>query len=284
MSSIFSKLKNPNLFSPSEAEVVKFILTKPQKVIHMSIRNIAKETYTSPSTVMRTCRKVTSGGFAEFRIKLANEIFQFKSTSEKTPEQEAMAKKMENIEQIMNELKYCVTKSIVFTQKLINADIIHNVIEIINNAKTIDIYGRGSSNSVGKDFHYKMYRLGYNVHLFEGIDLQAIQAFNSDDTHCAIIISSTGETPEILNYAKILNANGTPIITLTGSQDCTLLQYSDCPLFFRCFETNKYVGGITSRSAMQYVLDILYFSILNQDYDYFSKKIINTFVPDSIGK
>lgn len=101
--------------------------------------------------------------------------------------------------------------------------------------------------------------------------------------HCAIIISSTGETPEIINYAKILNANGTPIISITGSQDCTLLQYSDCPVFFKCFETNKYVGGITSRSAMQYVLDIIYFSILNQDYDYFSNKIINTFVPDSIG-
>lgn len=128
----------------------------------MSIRNIAEETYTSPSTVMRTCRKITSGGFAGFRIKLANEIMQFKSFNEKTPEQEAMAKKMENIEQIMNELRDCVTKSIVYTQELINADIMENIIKIINKAKTIDVYGRGSSNSVGRDFRYKMYRLGYN--------------------------------------------------------------------------------------------------------------------------
>lgn len=103
-----------------------------------------------------------------------------------------------------------------------------------------------------------MYRLGYNVHLFEGIGLQAIQVFNFDNDHLAII-SSIRETPEIINFAKILNGNGTQIITITSSQDCTLLQYSDYPLFFKCFETNKYVGEITSRSAMRYVLDVFIF-------------------------
>lgn len=282
MHSIFIKLKQKHLFSPTEYEVVKFILSKPQQVIHMSIRSIAAETYTSPTTVMRVCSKVCSGGFAEFRIELTKELNQFASLDTSSPEQEVLAKKMENIEQVMQELKHCVVKSIENTQLLLNANIIDCIVKTINNAKTIDIYGRGSSNSVGRDFRYKMYRLGYNIHLFEEIDLQAIQAFNSDRTHCAIIISSTGETPEIVNFAKILNARSTPIITITGSQDCSLLQYSDYPLFISCFETNQTVGGITSRSAMQYVLDILYFSILNQNYEMFSKRIVDTFVPENI--
>lgn len=283
MSNIFSKMKNSKSFSSSEQEVVKYILANPQRTVNMSIRSIAQETYTSPSTVMRTCRKICSGGFAEFRIELAKEIIKFDSISEKDDQNVVLSKKMENTDQVMNELRLCIEKSIECTQMLMNAEILENVIQVINKAKTIDIYGRGSSNSVGKDFCYKMYRLGYNVHLFEGIDLQAIQAFNSDNTHCAIIISSTGETPEIINFSKILNGNGTPIITITGSQDCTLLQYSDYPLFFKCFETNKSVGGITSRSAMQYVLDIIYFCILNGDYDYYSNKILKTYVPESIG-
>lgn len=284
MSSVFSKLKDRKIFSSSENEVVNYILSKPHEIIHMSIRSLAKETYTSPSTVMRTCRKICPGGFGELRIKLAKEIARFHDVMEKTPKQEALGQKMESVDQVMNELKNSITKSIEYTQQLINEEIIKNIVDVINKAKTIDIYGRGASNSVGADFRYKLYRLGYNVHLFEGIDLQAIQAFNSDNSHLAIIISSTGETPEIINFAKILNGNGTQIITITSSQDCTLLQYSDYPLFFKCFETNKYVGGITSRSAMQYVLDIIYFSILNSNYDYFSNKILNTFVPEDIGK
>lgn len=130
---------------------------------------------------------------------------------------------------------------------------------MINKARTIDIYGRGASNSVGAYFRYKLYRLGYNVHLFEGIGLQAIQVFNFDNDHLAVIISSIRETPKIINFDKILNGNEPQIITITSSQDCTLLQYSDYPLFFKCFETNKYVGKITSRSAMRYVLDVFIF-------------------------
>lgn len=246
------------------------------------LKSIYKIAFINKNYVMRLCRKVCTGGFAEFRIELTKELHQFNSFNNENIDTEILAKKMDNIDQVMNDLKNSVINSIEYTQKLINADILENVCNTINNAKIIDIYGRGSSNSVGKDFLYKMYRLGYNINLFEGIDLQAIQAFNSDNTHVAIIISSSGETPEIVNFAKILNTKNTPIITITGSNDCSLLNYSDLPLFFKCFESNKKVGGITSRSATQYILDIIYFSILNLDYKKHSKKIIDTFVPENI--
>ena len=282
MSDIFVKLRDKNLFSASEYEVAKYILSNPQEAIYLSIRKIAANTYTSPTTVMRVCRKVCSGGFAELRIELAEEMAHFNSYEKEHPEHEFMAKKMKNIDQVMEELEKSAVKSIEYTKQLINAEIVENAVNMINKAKTIDIYGRGSSNSVGQDFQYKLCRLGYNVHIFEGIDLQAIQAFNSDNTHCAIIISSTGETPEIVNFAKILNGRGTPIMSLTNSQDCSLLKYSDLPLFFSCFETNRQVGGISSRNAMQYVLDTLYFSIVNQNHEFYSKKILNSFVPENI--
>ena len=280
MAQIFMKLKDKNLFSHSEAQVVSYILQNPEKVVHESVRKIASNTFTSPTTVMRVCQKVCADGFAEFRIALTRELQKFSTPAMHTSE--ALSKQMYNIEEVMQELKHCVTKSIECTQQYLNADIMNEIIGVINKASTIDIYGRGSSNSVGKDFRYKMFRLGYNVHLFEGIDLQAIQAFNSDASHCAIMISSTGETPEIVNFAKILNTKATPIITISALQDCSLLKYSDYPLFFQCFETNKTVGGITSRSAMQYVLDTIYFALLNQNYEDFSKRIQDTFVPDTI--
>lgn len=231
MSAILSRLRNKSLFSASENEVAKFICSNPQNIIYMSIREIAAQTYTSPTTIMRVCKKVCNGGFAEFRIELAKEIQSFDIDIESGCNQELLTKKMENLNQVMNELKTCITQSIENTRLLISPEIMESVIHLINKASVIDIYGRGSSNSVGMDFRYKLFRLGYNVQIFEGLDLQAIQAYNSDTSHCAIIISSTGETPEIVNFAKILNRKGTPIISITGSQDCTLLQHSDYPLF-----------------------------------------------------
>ncbi len=282
MSKILSMLHNKSLFSIAENEVAKFILSDPQRIIYMSVREIAAKTYTSPTTIMRLAKKICDGGFAEFRIELAKEIQTAKVSYHSDHRQEAMNKKMDDLTQIMNELKTCIVQSIESTRLLINAQIIETIITLINQSSVIDIYGRGSSNSVGLDFRYKLYRLGYNVQIYEGIDLQAIQAYNSNEDHCAIIISSTGETPEIVNFAKILNQRKTPVVTITGSQDCTLLQYSDYPLFFQCYESNQKVGGITSRNAQQYVCDTIYFSILNNNFDAFSEKILNNYIPAEI--
>lgn len=281
MDTILSKLRNRSLFSSTEYQIAQFIYNNPEEAIHMSVREIASKTYTNPTSVMRVCKKLCEEGFGQFRIELAKEI-SFTQTSDLTS-QEAMSQKLDNIDEIMQQLKTSVIQSIEFTQKLISKECIKKIVELLNIAATIDVYGRGSSNDVGKDFRYKMYRLGYSIHLFENIDLQAIQAFNSDSTHVAIILSSSGETPEILNFAKILNQKRTPVITITGSQDCSLLKYSDYPLFFQCFESNQRVGGITSRSAMQYILDVIYFSVLNADYEKHSQKILSNYVPKNIG-
>lgn len=283
MANIFIKLKNRNLFSNSENQIVSYILDNPHKIIHMNVRTIAAETFTSPTTVMRVCKKIGCNGFSDFRIELTKELSHLSQTSSNI-QNEHMSKKMSNILQIMDELTDGLIKSIIETQHIISPNIINDIVNVMTSAKVIDIYGRGSSYSVGKDFQYKIHRLGFHVQMFEGIDLQAIQAYNSDKDHCAIIISSTGETPEIVNFAKILTANGTPIITVTGSQDCSLLNYSDYSLFFKCFESNKYVGGITSRNATQYVLDVIYFALHNSNYEHFSKVVLNNYVPEDIAQ
>jgi DNA-binding MurR/RpiR family transcriptional regulator len=69
---------------------------------------------------------------------------------------------------------------------------------------------------------------------------------------------------------------------LTGWQDNTLLKFSDYPMFFKCLESQEKVGSISSRTAMQYVLDILYFLIINSNYESNTQKIINSYIPNGL--
>lgn len=278
---IIAKLRDTGKLSSSEQDIAKYILENAPKVIRMSIRDIAKATYTSPTTVLRLCSKITDEGFAEFRVLLAAEINSY-SNRKLTLEDEKLAEHMRETEHIIASIETNVVESLRLTSKLISQEELVRVVQIIKQSSKIDIYGRGASNSVGEDFHYKLFRLGFNVEIYRGVDLQYMQAQNSDATHCALVISSTGETPEILKIAEILNAKGTPVITLTGSQDSELLKHSDYPLYFKCFESNLRVGAITSRSAMQYVLDILYFLILNSDYEKYSERVLSTYVPGDL--
>lgn len=65
---LIHKLKKQEDFSSSEKEVANYILEHPKEIINMSIREIAKKTYSSPTTILRLCRKVGMKGFQEFRI------------------------------------------------------------------------------------------------------------------------------------------------------------------------------------------------------------------------
>lgn len=281
MMGIINKLRDFSKLSNSEQEVAKYILNNPKSILNQSIREIALKTYTSPATVMRLCSKVCDAGFAEFRVQLAHEIDSF-SKKTFTHEDESLFKNIRETNDLIQQIEDSISKSLKLTQHLLNSETLLSIIELVKKANRIDIYGRGASNSVGEDFHYKLYRLGFPVFIHKGIDLQFIQAQNSDENGCAFILSSSGETPEMLRIAAILNQKGTPVVTLTGSQDSSLLKSSDYPLYFKCFESNLRVGAISSRSAMQYVLDVVYFLIYNSDYDTYSKRILSTYVPKDI--
>ncbi|MBT0134771.1 MurR/RpiR family transcriptional regulator, partial [Listeria seeligeri] len=41
---------------------------------NMSIKELAKVTYSSPSTIMRLCKKVKTSGYSEFKIKVSREL------------------------------------------------------------------------------------------------------------------------------------------------------------------------------------------------------------------
>ena len=55
---LIDKLTNKVDFSKSEIVIADFIIQLGEKIKNYSARNIAKETYTSPATVLNLCKKI----------------------------------------------------------------------------------------------------------------------------------------------------------------------------------------------------------------------------------
>ena len=262
---ILQKIKNFDSFSASEKAIAKIVLKDPKKFTTLSVRQIAKETFTSPTTVMRFCRKICDGGFPEFRIQLAAELFTARETLVSN-EEEVLAKKMDDLNTIISRLENYMVESILQTKELINYEMIDQVVNCIVNAKKIHIFGCGTSQKVGEDFYFKLFRIAKNIEIHRSFTDQHIQSMNATNEDCAILLSVSGETKDILAIADTLCKNGVPIITLTSAKDCKLLHYSDYPLFFKTFESYQKVGSISSSVAMQFVLKFIYLAIFNLNY------------------
>lgn len=262
---ILQKLKNTESFSASEKSIARAILSNPEKFSTYSIRQIAKETYTSPTTVMRFCRKICPDGFSEFRITLAAELKNTRSIRTSS-DAEVLSIKMNDLNMIISNLENSIIESIIQTKELLNYELLDQVVNCLVSANKIHIFGCGASQKTGDDFFFKLFRIAKAVETHAVFVEQHLQASNAKVGDCAVLLSVSGETKDILSIADTLCKNGVPIITLTSTKDNNLLHYSDYPLFFKTFESYQRVGSISSDCAMQFVLNIIYFSIFNLDY------------------
>ena len=273
--SVLIKLRDYRNLSAAENQVREYILKYPKKVLEYTVYELAKESFTSPATVVRLCKKIDIKGFARLKVLLAEETKYFQdmklnlldtTTIEKNDSPHAIIEKITNI----------AVKTIEETRVLVNEKQFMQVARLLQKAVIVDFYGVGASSPVAIDAQYKFMRIGKNVITYQLYDRQYVQAVNSDASHVGIIISYSGETKEMLKIAGILQKNGTPVVAVTSSRENSLNRIADYNLFVTAKETVFRSGAMASRTAQLYIIDILYALYCSLDYDESIKKIQQT--------
>ncbi len=273
--SVLIKLRDYRNLSAAENQVREYILKYPKKVLEYTVYDLAKESFTSPATVVRLCKKIDIKGFARLKVLLAEETKYFQdmklnlldtTTIEKNDTPHAIIEKITNI----------AIKTIEETRVLVNEKQFMEVARLLQRAVIIDFYGVGASNPVAIDAQFKFMRIGKNVITYQLYDRQYVQAVNSDANHVGVIISYSGETKEMIQIAGILQKNGTPVVAVTSSGENSLNRIADYNLFVTAKETVFRSGAMASRTAQLYIIDILYALYCSLDYDESIQKIQQT--------
>lgn len=256
---LIHKLKKQEDFSSSEKEVANYILEHPKEIINMSIREIAKETYSSPTTILRLCRKIGMNGFQEFRIafntEMSSEIFN-SEVNEDIPFYDE-----DSITSIANNIATINIRGIQDTLSNFDFDLMNEIIKLFRKGAYIDIYGDGSSLLSASEFRLKMLRLGINVHIEENFSNQCYQAVNSNIHHVAILISHSGESLNVTKILKILKKKNTKCIAITSDKNSTIAKQSDFVIQNGSYENlylTKKLEMYSSHTAVHFILDCLY--------------------------
>ncbi len=97
-----------------------------------------------------------------------------------------------------------------------------NMIELIQGAKKIFVYGAGRSGLVAKAFAIRLMHLGFKVFVIGDVITPAI-----DKEDLLIVISGSGETTTPVNAAKIAKGVGAKIIALTTYPNSTIGKIAD---------------------------------------------------------
>ena len=254
---LIDKLTNKVDFSKSEIIIADFIIQLGEKIKNYSARSIAKETYTSPATVLNLCKKIGIEGFDNF--KKAYLPFDQGDT----------------IFKIANKMGSLYEETIKDTLSLLHHDLFQKAVQLLNNNNNIHIYSYGTALNIAESFKEKMMKIGKNVYITNNLNYQRYEVNCIPKGDCVIFISYSGETKTLINMAKTCQKKNIPFLSLTSFGENTLSQMSDAKLYISTRENLTHnIANFNSNLSIYFLLDLLYASYFSLDYENnFNKKL-----------
>lgn len=272
---IIEKLKSEENFSEIDKVIANYILTNGSRIKDMSIQTLAKETFSSPATIIRLCKKVGTKGYQEFRIKFYAEFEDNILYKEEVNTNIPFVKGAE-FEEIVANLANVNIKTITEIAKNFDYSHIAEIVNKINESSEIYIFGVGSSLTAALEFKTKMLRIGRRVYLEEESTNQRAVAANAGTGTFCILISHSGNTPFIISISNILKYCECKTLAISSNPQSIIVKNSNYYLPTINYEEkdfNKKLETFTSHNATHFLLDCLFSFVFTKNYDENFRKI-----------
>ena len=202
---------------PAEQRVAKLLLADPRAFANLPVSELADRSHVSKPTVVRFCRSVGYDGLADFKLKLAGSVnegvpFVHRAVDEDDKPGDLIVKVVDNAVAAL--LHYRNDAASHAFERAIAA-----LSEAGRQARRIEFYGVGNSGIVAQDAQHKFFRLGINTFACSDGHVQLMSATMLGPGDCAVIISNSGRSRDLMDAAEIARKKGatTIIITTSGS-------------------------------------------------------------------
>lgn len=251
--------------SPAEHNIIEYVLADPGEVVSMSIRALAEETFTSPSTVVRFCRKLGCAGYKEFQREL---VFELASLKEHADVALRDVDANDGVEAIVEKVAQSDELSIRATARLIDPATLDSCATLIAQARRVDLFGIGASLLVAHDLAMKLSRVDKPCYVNDDWHNQRLCAKNMHPDDVAIVISYSGFTEEMITCARLARTQRAQVIAITrAGNDAGLSRYADFVLGVAASEPLVRSGAMGSRMSQLFVVDALYAVYVAKDFD-----------------
>ncbi len=200
---------------PAEQRVARLLLADPRAFATLPVVELAERSHVSKPTVVRFCRSVGYDGLADFKRKLAGSVnegvpFVHRAVDEDDKTADIVVKVIDNAVSAL--LKYRNDAASHAFERAIVA-----LAEAGKSGRRIEFYGVGNSGIVAQDAQHKFFRLGVNATAVSDGHVQVMSATMLQPGDCAVIISNSGRSRDLVDVAEIARRKGATLIVVTAS-------------------------------------------------------------------
>lgn len=248
--------------TPAEKRIADFVLQYPSDTVNLSAAALARQSGTASSAVIRFCRSLGYEGFSTFKMQLAVAL------SRQTPSSYmAGAAKGDSSSTVLDKIFAANIKALQDTAARIDRQTFSRVVELLCQARSIHIYGVGTSAGMVGELQHRFMLLGLRSQGFTDIAAMPLSTMNLGDGDVAIGISHSGRTSATVEALELSRAAGAQTVCLTSYAVSPLTAASDHVLTVYSDETRYPVEAVSARLAQIGVIDALIAALSVQRYE-----------------
>ena len=300
---ILEQIKNPDFFNNSEQNMIYFLQNNLNSFDQVTLNKMAKESFSSTSSVLRFCKKLGFDGFKDFKLQLIREA----SISGQDLNFNLPFSPDDSVEDIGLHLSEILANGIKKTRNLLDPVQLEMTAYNIKKSHRVFLFGKGDSRISLENFKNKMIKLndlpcvfllqyaeqghqcgraavgGHGAepaHLPEyfiiGDEYQnnfyTVGNITSNDL--VIFCTYSAMHHDYNSYLPVLKDHNVPIITVTSNIHSKLAVNSDIVLQLPDDESfDEKVASFASQTNMDFIFDYIYSIIFQKNYmeNYHSK-------------
>ncbi|MDO4670334.1 MAG: MurR/RpiR family transcriptional regulator [Aerococcus sp.] len=237
---------NYALLSKTEQHLALYVIEKGSELADSRIEELASATQISSATISRFVRKLQFKNYEHFKLALAKEpkpVHPLLGGNSSPVISESI--------QVFNTYQAVIHKA----QTSLDKKMIQRLLDGIQSAERIFIYGMGSSGLTAIEFSQRLMRMGLTTFAAQDDHMMTIYNHILHREDLVIGISSEGETVEVNQSLKMAKKNGAKTAAITCNASGRIVQIVDCPLITGM--RLPITEFINSQFPLMYMIDVL---------------------------
>lgn len=250
-------------FFESERKIGTYIIQHTAKVVDITVGELAQACGVSDASVSRFCKKIDMKGFHHLKITLAKEI------SERGKEEEEVSNhiSVNDIGQSLKNILANKVTEITQTVSMMDTKQLHEILDKLNTAKTVQFFAVGNTIPVAIDGAFKLNQIGIPAVSGTIWETQIGYTYNMTADDVVIAISNSGESTAVLRALEAARSAGATTISITNSEKSSAAQLSDYHITTATREKLFLDGYCFSRVSATTVIEILYLFLTSMRKD-----------------
>ena len=241
----------------TEKKIADVITQSPDVIVQYSLAELAERLNVGEATFVRFCRTLGFKGFSDFKLEFSIELATNREVRDDTVLDTEIMPDDDSLK-IAHKLQATLHNVMEETINLLDFSQLENVVEAIQRANKVFLFGVGSSGVTAEEAKNKFMRIGMQVDASGNNHFMYMQAALLKKNDVAIGISHSGYSQETAHTLKIAKQNGAVTVALTHSLRSPITEHADFVLVNGNKQGKLQGDSIGTKIAQLFVLDLIY--------------------------